>query len=546
MLTETLDLKHPSYDADLWRRYDAIYRGGAAFRALIGEFLPQNQAEEADRYERRKVQAPYRSYVGPIVDFFAAKLFSAPIVIRAKSRETDAVIEPDAFYSTFKEDCDRLGTDLDDFARSRISQAFVKGRAWHLVEMPDDGDEPPLNRADYDARKLGNARVHDLENEQVLDWDVDEDGHLLWVIVHTVEKRRRDPRAGRAGVVERWAIYDRQNVETFEAVWQVKKNQYGQVSGTEERPEVAQSLGVKPHGFARVPLVRLGFVGTRGVRTKVRGSVLALSPSAVEGLWLTNRLADSQVEHFRLSAAMSWNLKLTCYAMAVFKLEDGAEGERRMPTMGTGYGTCIGVSESFEWAAPPTQHLAIMREQIDAERTELYRVANQMAQGIDNNAAAIGRSGESKAVDAAAAEVCLRVYGAIVKEAIEQTYDLIAEARGEHDICWSVEGLDTFNLGDLDTVVEGATKAKLLDIQSPTFWREVSCRIVDMLVPHVDQQTKQTIRAEIEASIAAQAEAQAAAAKSHAVPDEEDDDTDEDEAKSDDEDESDEDDAKAV
>jgi hypothetical protein len=511
MKTELLDQTHPTHNAPLWRRYDALYRGGDAFRSMVGEFLPKNEAEPPGTYECRKAEAPYRSYIGPIVDFFAAKLFSAPIVIRWKSKETGAQVDPDPFFADFKEDCDGLGTDLDDFARARISSAFVKGRAWHLVELPTDDGPEPVNRADWEARDLGRARVRALENEQVLDWEVDARGHLLWAVVYTVEERREDPRDRRQVRVERWDIYDREVVETFGFSWDPK--------GKEPRPDEAPSIGVRKHGFSRVPLVRLGFVGTQGIRTRVLGTKIALSPSAVEGLWITSRLADSQVEHFRLSSAMSWNLKRTCYAVAVFKIAD----QKHPPVMGAGYGIMIGDKEDADWLAPPTQHLAIMKEQIDAERAELYRVANQMAQGIDNNAAAIGRSGESKAVDAAAAEVCLRVYGAIVKEAIEQTYDLIAEARGEKGIHSSVEGLDTFNLGDLDTVLKGAAQAKLIDIQSPTFWREVSCRIVDLLVPHVDQETKTKIRAEIEASILAQVKARAEAEKRHAAGDDDDD-----------------------
>lgn len=501
MKIDLLDQKHPTYDADLWRKYDALYRGGDAFRKCIGDFLLRQGAEESDDYERRKKDAAYRSYIGPIVDFFAAKLFGASLSLRAKSIATGEAVDPDPYYESFKEDCDGRGTDLVDFVRSRLTQALVKGRAWHLVERPDDGGAEPLTRHEWDERGLGAATLRDLDNEQVLDWEVDAQGQLLWAVVYSCESRRETPVASRSNLTERWDVYDVTTLTTFEITWDPSKA---------KRPEVAQQIASKPHGFDRVPLVRLGFVGTKGLRTKVRGTQMNVSPSAVEGLWLTNRIADSQVEYFRLSSAMSWNLKTTCYAMPVFAI-----AKDTMPVMGAGYGIIIGTEEEVSWMAPPTGHLDTMQVRLKDVREELYRVANQMAQGIENSAAGIGRSGESKQVDADAAEVCLRVYGAIAKEAIEQTYDIIASARGERDTCWSIEGLDTFNLGDMPTVVKAAAEVKLLDIPSATLRKEMYRRVADLMVPHAEQGTRALIHDEIDKGVDDQVKAEAEA-KAHA------------------------------
>lgn len=513
MKTDTLDQKHPTYDADLWRKYDALYRGGDAFRKCIGDFLMRQGAEESDDYERRKADAAYRSYIGPIVDFFAAKLFGASLTLRAKSRETGELIEADEYYEDLKEDCDGRGTDLVDFARSRLTQALVKGRAWHLVELPDDGGGAALTRHEWDHRGLGAATLRDLDNEQVLDWEVDARGQLLWAVVYSCERRRDAPTATRSNITERWDVYDVTTVTTYGITWDPQKGQ---------RPEVAQQVSTKPHGFDRVPLIRLGFVGTKGLRTKVRGTLMTVSPSAVEGLWLTNRIADSQVEYFRLSSAMSWNLKTTCYAMPVFAI-----AKDTMPVMGAGYGIIIGTEEEVSWMAPPTGHLDTMQVRLKDVREELYRVANQMAQGIENSAAGIGRSGESKQVDADAAEVCLRVYGAIAKEAIEQTLDLIASARGENDVCWSVEGLDSFNIGDMPTVVKAAADMQVLSIPSPTLRKEVFRRVADLMVPHAEQGTRAQIHEEIDSGVDEQVKAEAEA-KAHAAEMDDDDDAEKD------------------
>lgn len=477
-----LDIKHPTYDAETCRRYDALYRGGGAFRDMIDTFLLRNPDEPDSVYSKRRREAYFRSYAGPIVDFFVAKLFSAALIIRAKRASGTEDTIPDQFYSAFKEDVDGAGTDFVDFVRARFASACVKGRAWWVAELPDNDGREPLNRAEWQERDLGRVVLCPIENEQVFDWEVDERGRLLWAIVYSSECRRDDPFRSRSTITETWKLYDREYVETFVAERRLDK----------PRPEKAESKERKLHGFRRVPLISLGFLGTRGLRVTLRGKPVAVSPSAVEGLWVLNRIADAQIEHFRLSCARSWNLKRTCFAMPVFRLK-----ERRPPTMGAGYFIMVGEGEDVTWAAPPTAHLQIMGEAIADEKEEIYRVAQQMSQGVENNAAAIGRSGESKAVDSAAIDVCLRVYGALCKGPIEDTLELVAEARNETDIAWHVEGLDTFNLSDATATVENAVQVAGLNIPSATFQRALFERVAAHMLPNADQTTLDAIRSEL-------------------------------------------------
>ena len=52
-------------------------------------------------------------------------------------------------------------------------------------------------------------------------------------------------------------------------------------------------------------------------------------------------------------------------------------------------------------------------------KDEIYRVAQQMALGVENNAASVGRSAESKEVDSSSTETCLKAYASPVREAAE-------------------------------------------------------------------------------------------------------------------------------
>jgi len=481
---------HPTYDAPLWRRYDALYRGGEVFRERVQEFLPRNPMEPVEAYAARQQEAHYTSYAGPILDWFSAKVCAASLVVRATDPDSDDPAPLDDFYGHWKEDVDGAGTDLIDFVRSRFTAALVKGRAWWLVEMADDGAPAPASRAEWEARGLGDAALCGLDNEQVLDFEVDQRGALLWAIVHTYETPRPSPLAPRSRVRETWRIFDRSDVETWACEYDPAEGQ--------PRPEDARLEGRRPHGFARVPLVRMGFVGTGGVKVKARAGAkpLSVASGALEGFWLMRRLADPQVAHFRNSAALDWNIKRTCYAMPVFKLEDA----ERPPTMGAGYYIMIGAKESAEWIAPPTQHLDVLAQRCEHLQQEVYRAANQMAQGVNNNAAAVGRSGESKQADASSTEVVLRVYGAICREAIEATYSLLSEGRGEA-VHWSIEGFDVFSVTDASAVIDAVGKVRALSIPSPTLTRELFYKAADVLLPNADQPTKDAIREEIDAGV---------------------------------------------
>ena len=505
MKVDLLSGKHPTHCAEVWARYDALYRGGEVFEARVEEFLPRNPDEPDAVYAARKKEAHYCGYVGPIVDWFAAKLFAAPLTIRLEAEgdepppsskpgaSTRPAAEPevDPFYHEFKEDCDGAGTDLVDFMRMRFTAACVKGRSWWLVELPASEGERPANLAQWRAAGLGRARLVPIDNEQVLDWEADDSGELLWAIVHSVEIPRPSPLTPRGRIRETWRIYDRAEVTTYRREYDPQR---------EQPPDDAAQLGSpKKHGFTKVPLVPMGFVSCRGVKVKIAGRPRPVAPAELEGFWLLARLASPQRAHFRTSSALDWNVKRTCYAMPIFKVVDA----KNPPTMGAGYYNMIGIEEDMVWAAPPTAHLSVMVDRVETLKDEIYRVANQLGQSVNNNAAAVGRSGESKQADAEAAEVVLKVFGAVARDAIERTMDLVIDGRADElEAC--VEGLDTFNTGDAATLAPTIAQVLALSIPSPTLRRRLFQRLGEVMLPGLSESDKGAIREEIENGVSAE------------------------------------------
>lgn len=470
MLYKDLQARRPGVDAELLADYDALYTGGKAFRTRLSRFLPQNNNEPSDHYQARCREAHYRNYLGPIVDFFAAHLFSAPFEVRSK--RDGELVDADPFYAQFREDCDANDTDFVDFLRGRFVEALIKGRAYWLVEMPDDGGTPPGDKAEWQARKLGDGYVRAVPTEEVLDWECDESGALLWAIVHERETARVDWRLPRNIITETWHVFDAEYVETFEVTYDPA------------RPPTAEtdigSTGRRPHNCNVVPLI-----------------CLDIDP---DGLWAANRIASPQIEHFRLSNANAWSIRRTCYAMPVLKVMD----PKQPPAMGAGYYIMIGTGEEFGWSSPPSVPYQAMSAEVASLKDEIFRIANNMALGVDNNAAAIGRSGDSKLADARATEVVLTAYGSLIRGAAEETYEVLSDARGDTDITWSVEGLQSFNVGDAVVLIEAATQAEVLGIPSETYQREVKTKIALSMVNDISQDVKDTIRKEIEAGVEAE------------------------------------------
>lgn len=465
-----LNQRHPSCDIDRMRDLEALYDGDELFTARLTRFLPQWEREDGERYALRKNTAFYRNYIGAIIDYFAALLFtSKPTVVARNVKTKEVETDPGDFYAAFREDCDRTGTDLDAFFKDRLTDAMVHKCTWFSVEQPTDksGLAPVDNRGDFEKRKLGDCWLRPLSFDQVLDWEVDDAGQLAWVIVYGQSARRADPGGGRGLITDTWEHYLSDRIDTYSITY------------SKENPPVKETpvslTASRAHGFGRVPVIAMDLP---------------------RGLWAASRLKTPQLAHFRSSNAQNWSLATSCYSMMVFNV--GNPDEFKAGAVGPTRGHILRLEEDAKWMAPPSAHFAALDANIAAQKDEIFRLAHQMALGVENNAAAIGRTAESKSQDAQSTRVILLAYARLVKEAIERIYDLIEDLRGD-DYDWSVEGLDDFASADLLGLVNVLEQVKGFgSIPSRTFNVQMFKRLAEGLLPDMDQATKVKIETEIE------------------------------------------------
>ncbi len=467
-----LDQRHPSIELEDMRDLAALYDGDKPFRDRLHRFLPQRPAESPQTYLLRKNEYHYRNYLGAIVDYFAAMLFTSRPVAVAKDKDGEPALEPDEFYEELREDCDRIGGDVDSFFKARLTEAMVYRCAWFSVEQPTVGsdEEEPKNKLEYEARKLGDCWLRSLPFEDVYDWETDEAGNLAWVVTHTLAAKRGSIGVGRGQVVETWDHIQPDKVDTYRIEYEAGKRP------EPEKTEVALA-GSRAHKFGRTPVICL---------------------QLPVGLWAANRLKTPQLAHFRAINAQTWGISRTCYAMPVFKVKDR---EAFNQTLGQGFAITIEPDEFAEWMAPPSAHFAALDTEIKSQKDEIFRLAHQMALGVENNAAAVGRTAESKSQDAQSTRVILTAYARVVKEVIELAYDMISACRGD-DLTWSVAGFDDFAGIDTGGLVTLCTDLQAAGgVPSKTFNAELKAKLAESVLPDIDEATKAVIRDEIKDSI---------------------------------------------
>lgn len=419
------------------------------------------------RYHLRKKSARYHSYTGPIINLYASWLFLSGFEVKAYKAGSNEPAPVDKWYTTFQENVGSE-TTLKAFMKDRFREAMTVGKSIWLAELPrGPEDMSALSRADYDKLGLGNATLNRIDPNELIDWCCDDVGNLIWAIVKTTRQERTDWRTGRGVIVDEWRVYEATTVSIFE-------HRRDADDPADDEDEL-KPLGVVTHGFKRIPI-----------------TVLEIPREMCIG----EQTYDAQLSHFELDCALTWAIKLCCYPMPVYHVEDPGNVVRQRT--GAGYAQFIGIEEKLEYTSPPSDSFDVVVRARDSKRDEIFRIVHQLAQGMDNNAETVGRSADSKAIDAAATRIMLHAYGEIVGRSIEATFELVAEARQDADCMWVVDGFTGYDTTTVASLISAIESAKKIGIPSMTFQREVAKKAAVSLLPDAGAHVKTKIRAEID------------------------------------------------
>jgi hypothetical protein len=454
-----IDREHAEYKRQrrMWQMYRDLYTGGHEFKHRAAEYLLRRQKEPLDVYSERLHRVFYENYIGSIVDWYASTLFRRePSLQFAGGLETGQM-----FLAQFADDCDRRNTTLSSFFRQCLTDALVAGKSHILIDFPRTS-ATANNRAEEDAAGVSRAYLIRYEVEDLTNWSVDERGEYDWVVLR--QSIRRQPRVDSPEIVNEthWHYYDKSDYRTYRRI---------------ERGEQPSSIELVAQG--RHALTRQQRVPLFDLRVS-------------EGLWLTNKAAHLQLEHFNKSNALGWAITMGLFAMPVIYSD-----REWNQIVGESYYIQLGPSDRFGWTEPDGKVYQIAAENLETLKEEIYRVC-YLSQASGEMQTGHAQSAASKQLDFKITQEVLRAYGVAVKDCIRRVLMAISNAR-EDGVTITVSGLDEVDISDFGTELANARNLLQLGIESPTLKRQICQKLALKFVSDARQETKDCITREIDA-----------------------------------------------
>ncbi len=452
-----IDREHPDFKRHkhMWRMYRDLYAGGHEFRQRAGEYLLRRQKEALDVYGERLQRVFYENYIGSIVDWYASTLFRREPSLQFAG----GLASGQVFLSGFAEDCDRRGTTLANFFRRCLTDALVTGRSHILIDFPQISGAAS-NRAEEDATGLSRAYLVRYQAEELINWSKDEHEDYEWVVLRQTVQRQ--PRVDSPEIVQEthWHYYDRSEYRTY------RRTEGG------KQPDAIKLVAQGAHALVRqqrVPLITL---------------------RVSDGLWLTNKAAHIQLEHFNKSNALAWAITMGLFAMPVIYSD-----REWSQIVGESYYIQLGPSDKFGWTEPDGKVYQIAASNLETLKEEIYRVC-YLSQASGEQQSGHAQSAASKQLNFTITQEALRGYGAAVKDCIRRVLTAVTVAR-QDDVSVSVSGLDEIDIAEFGTELQNASTLLQMGIDSPTLKREVYQRLAVKYLSDARQEVKDQIAREI-------------------------------------------------
>ena len=458
---DNINREHPEYviKRAMWRKYRALYSGGEHMREHASEYLVRRNKEPNDVYQERLGRVFYENYIGSIIDWYAATLLRREPTLTFEGTNEAGI----HFYNEFAEDCDLKGTTLPEFFRQQLVNTLVFGRTYIALDFPR-APQPATNRAEEDAAGISRAFLVEYTPDEVINWSHDADGNLSWIVIRT--SCLRQERVTDAGWRRetRWIHYDRESFRIY------SRMEGGDASGAIELIDEGR------HALA------------------AQGRVPVFQVKVTEGLWLMNKAALLQLEHFNKSNALSWALTMGLFAMPVVYSD-----REWNQIVGDSYYIQLGPQDKFGWTEPTGHVFQIAADNLERLKDEIYRVCYAMGQASGSQPAHPLQSGTSKQRDFAITQEVLRAFGDAVKETMKQLLRAIESAR-QDGLQIDVTGLDEFDIGDFGNELDDAKKLLEMGIGSVTLKKQLFKKLALKYFCDARQDIKTQIAAEIEAS----------------------------------------------
>lgn len=369
-LRARLEHRHPDVSGELgaawWRLLSDAYAGTGGFRTaihvteaqqdsrgpsdydldqerLVGpSYLIRYPRERAEAFSRRAKVTTYRNFVQPVVDEYHGHLWKRP---PQRASDLPAV-------TAWWEDVDGRGTGIDAWMREGSHAAALHG--WRAAYLDRPEGEFARGQVATVARWL--------DPEELIDWETDGDGALVWARLYS-ETHSRDPWTGEESeryVYTTWTRDEWERVELEE-----QGDRYTLVDAIRQ-----------PHALGRVPLVVLRY---------------ADADCEVYGQSLVDGIVAASVEHYNLTSELREWERGQCFGiLCVQSANPNVLGSLRVGVHG---GIAVEPGMGFPaYVAPPTEVGGHLRTRLAEVKADIYEMASLERPGAEIEISGISRA----------------------------------------------------------------------------------------------------------------------------------------------------------
>lgn len=473
-----LKQEHPEYKRRLpyWQELRALYAGGEDLlrnHDVLARLFERQGNESVESWQKRMARAFYVNHFGTVIDDIVAQL-TDPLEMLEPGATVDSKQKTPKEWEAFFEDCSPPAGETTSFSDLMLEQtrtALVVGCMWSLVDMPPAPEVQPSSLREQDEAGLRDTWVCGVAPECVLNWELVGDGEFLWVKTCFTSRHQPSPFSAQVLIREEYTVYTAETWTRF--VVEYDENQERQVGPGEpavkKKPKDTDEIPgvVGFHSFKRVPLVR-----------KV------LPP----GLWAGNKLHSLAVEYFNRSNADAHGQKnIVCAQLYEFlgpeypgvdeevkpEAQQDPNRARRQPR-GPDIVQVRGNQDKAEYISPPAEGFERVAKSLDELESEMYRVAYSMV-NTTNDAPALGRSAESKAIDSNVTRRAANLVADETKDHAVEVVNMAAVGRGDMgnygEATWKAQGMEAREEEDAGTLIDQNVSLEAISVESATFQR---------------------------------------------------------------------------
>lgn len=464
MQVKTLNARHPEYDEERLNELFALYKGGRHWEELKTVFLPKNYVEHDGFYQDRLNRACYTPHASFIVDLIAAWLFE---------EEPKLSDHPDSLNALVS-DANGAGMPLASFVQDVFVDALIAKHGYVWVNLPKrDPDLVLGSRLEEEELGLHQPFLAKVDPRQVIDWELDDSGKLLWVMIYDCVERRTNPLAGARTKIHRWTYIDADVIRRWH--WTPP------VDSPDAKPgdnEYATEQPAIEHNLGHLPIHRL---------------------TVSTGLWVMNKLHDPAIDLLRKENDLAWGIHKSAHPLLVIQrtthnLDNGAD-----VVVGPGFGLEIESDESVEYVEPAGRAFEAMAASIKEARYDLFRVVQQMALSGEGGGTSRAASGAAKSRDWESLQIAMSAYARYVRDFLIDMLKATALVAGETAPELKVSGMNKWKKKDARAFLELAALSVGAQTMSPTGAREVAkVQLWELLKDHVTPDVWAEIQAELD------------------------------------------------